>query len=130
MSTDRIEKKIVLKATKSRIWRALSNAEEFGQWFRVKLKGKFEPGARLSGPVTYPGYEHLTMDIFVERVEPERVLSYRWHPGATDPKVDYSNEPSTLVEFTLEEVAGGIQLSVVESGFDKLPLSRRDEAFR
>lgn len=130
MSTDRIEKNIVLRAPRSRVWRAIASAEEFGAWFGAKLEGAFAPGARVKGRITIPGYEHVIMDITVERVDPERLLSYRWHPYAIDPAVDYSGEPTTLVEFQLEEVAGGTRLTVVESGFDRIPLARRAEAFR
>src|SRR5262245_58037649 len=98
-STDRIEKKIQLRAPRSRVWRALTRAEEFGAWFRVKLEGEFAERATIRGRITYPGYEHLTFEAFVERMEPERLFSYRWHPYAIDPKVDYSAEPTTLVEF-------------------------------
>ena len=130
MSTDRIEKNVVLRAPRSRVWRALANPEEFGVWFGAKLQGRFTPGARVQGPITYPGYEHLTMEITVERVEPERLFSFRWHPDAIDPAVDYSSEPTTLVEFRLEEVEGGTRLTVVESGFDRIPLARREKAFK
>ena len=129
-STDRIEKQIVLKATRSRVWQALTDAEQFGTWFRVKLETAFVPGRPASGQITYPGYEHVRFEVQVERMEAERLFSFRWHPYAVDPKVDYSKEPSTLVEFTLEEVADGTRLTVVESGFDRLPAGRRDEAFR
>jgi uncharacterized protein YndB with AHSA1/START domain len=130
-STDRIERQIVLKAPRSRVWRALSNAEEFGTWFGVALKGKaFAPGQRTRGQITYPGYEHIVFDVLVERVEPERLLSFRWHPYPADPSVDYSKESPTLVVFELEEAAGGTLLRVVESGFDNVPASRRMEAFR
>jgi uncharacterized protein YndB with AHSA1/START domain len=128
---DRIEKQIVLKAPRAKVWRALSNAEEFGTWFRVDLKGKkFEAGKRTTGKITYPGCEHILFDVTVERVEPEKLLTMRWHPYAVDPKVDYSKEPTTLIEFTLQDIPGGTLLKVVESGFDKLPPERRDEAFR
>jgi len=130
MSTDRIEKNIVLRAPRSRVWRAIAGAEEFGAWFGVKLEGAFAPGARVKGRITTPGYEHVIMDITVERIDPERLFSYRWHPYAVQPGVDYSGEPTTLVEFQLEEVAGGTRLTVVESGFDRIPLARRAEAFR
>jgi len=130
MTTDRIEKKVVLRAPRSRVWRAISNASEFGSWFGVKLEGAFAPGACVRGRITSPGYDHLTLEITIERVEPERLLSYRWHPYAIDPAVDYSAEPTTLVEFMLEEVTGGTELTVVESGFDRIPLARRAEAFR
>ena len=130
MSTDRIEKTIVLRAPRSRVWRAIANAEEFGAWFGVKLEGAFAPGARVQGRITTPGYEHLTMEITIEQVDPERLFSYRWHPYAIDPSVDYSGEPTTLVEFRLDEVAGGTRLTVIESGFDRIPLARRAEAYR
>jgi len=130
MSTDRIEKSIVLRAPRSRVWRAIASPEEFGTWFRVKLEGAFAPGATIRGHITYPGYEHLTMEMQIERIEPERLLAYRWHPHAVEPGVDYSHEPTTLVEFRLEEVSGGTRLTVTESGFDEIPLARRDHAFR
>ncbi|HET9787165.1 MAG TPA: SRPBCC family protein [Pyrinomonadaceae bacterium] len=130
-STDRIERSVMLKASRSRVWRALSNGEEFGNWFGVKLEGKsFVAGQRVQGQITYPGYEHLVFDVLIERVEPERVLSWRWHPAAIDPAVDYEKEPTTLVVFELKEVEGGTLLTVVESGFDSVPPSRRLEAFR
>ena len=129
-STDRIEKQILLHAPQPRVWRALTDAEEFGAWFRVKLEGPYVPGGRTKGKITYPGYEHITMEVQVERIEAESLFSYRWHPYAIDPKVDYSGEPTTLVEFRLEPTEGGTLLTVVESGFDQLPASRRDEAFR
>lgn len=129
-STDRIEKKVVLRAPRSRVWRAISTAEEFGTWFRVNLEGVFAEGATIRGRLTHPGYEHVTMDLMVERIEPERYFSYRWHPYAIDPAVDYSAEPTTLVEFILEEAEGGTAVTIVESGFDRIPLARRAEAFR
>ena len=128
---DRIEKNILLKAPGSRVWRALTNAREFGQWFRAKLDGDFAVGEPIRGKITYPGYEHLTMELNVERMdEAERIFSFRWHPHAVDPKVDYSMEPTTLVEFQLEEVPEGTLLTVVESGFDQIPEERRAKAFR
>ncbi len=130
-STNRIARKILLKAPRSRVWRALSNAEEFGGWFGVAFKGKtFAAGKRVQGQVTYPGYEHLVFEVVIERMEPERLLSWRWHPAAVEPSVDYSKEPTTLVVFELKEVEGGTLLSVVETGFDGIPPSRRLEAFR
>jgi len=130
MSTDRIEKKIVLRVPRSRVWRALTNAEEFGAWFGAKLSGSFAPAAVVKAVITSKGYEGLTFDLEVERIEPEHRLSYRWHPAAIDQKVDYSKEPTTLVEFVLDEVAGGTELTVTESGFDRLPAGRRADAFR
>jgi uncharacterized protein YndB with AHSA1/START domain len=129
-STDRIEKTVTLKAPRARVWRALADAAQFGEWFRVRLDDEFAVGATIRGRITHPGYEHLTMEVVVERMEPERVFSFRWHPYAVDPKVDYSAEPMTLVEFTLEDAPGGTRLTIVESGFDRIPLSRRAEAFR
>lgn len=129
-STDRIEKRVVLRAPRSRVWRAISTAEEFGAWFRMNLEGAFAEGATIRARITIPGYEHVTLEMLVERIEPERYFSYRWHPYAIDPAVDYSAEPTTLVEFTLEETEGGTALTIVESGFDRIPLARRSEAFR
>jgi uncharacterized protein YndB with AHSA1/START domain len=130
-STDRIERKILLKAPRSRVWRALSDAKEFGDWFGVDFTGEtFAEGKLVKGRVTYPGYEHLLMEIIIERLVPERLLSWRWHPAAIDPAVDYSQEPMTLVVFELKEGEGGTMLSVVESGFDKIPLARRADVFR
>jgi uncharacterized protein YndB with AHSA1/START domain len=129
-STDRIEKRIVLHAPRSRVWRAITDHREFGEWFRVKLAGPFAAGARVTGQITYPGYEHLTMDIVVERIDAPDLFSFRWHPNAVDPKGDYSAEPTTLVEFRLTEVPEGTSLTIVESGFDRIPPGRRSEAFR
>jgi uncharacterized protein YndB with AHSA1/START domain len=129
-NTDRIEKRIVLRAPRSRVWRAITTAEEFGAWFRVRLDGVFAEGATIQGRITHPGYEHMTMDMLIERIQPERYFSYRWHPYPVDPAVDYSAEPTTLVEFKLEDTEGGTTLTIVESGFDRIPLARRAEAFR
>jgi uncharacterized protein YndB with AHSA1/START domain len=128
-TTDRIEKEIVLRAPRSRVWGALTKAEQFGAWFGIKLEGDFAPGAHVHGQMTSPPYEHVTVDFAIERMEPESRLSYRWHPYPVEPGVDYSSEPTTLVEFHLEEVAEGTQLKVVESGFDRIPAARRAEAF-
>jgi uncharacterized protein YndB with AHSA1/START domain len=129
--TDRIERKILLKAPRSRVWRALSDTKEFGDWFGVSFDGKaMIAGKPLQGTITHPGYEHLAFEVLIERVEPERLLSWRWHPFAIDPSVDYTGEPMTLVVFELQETGDGTLLSVVESGFDNIPLSRRLTAFR
>jgi uncharacterized protein YndB with AHSA1/START domain len=128
--TDRIEKKVTLHASRSRVWRALTNTAEFGSWFGVRLEGEFAEGATIRGQITHPGYEHLTLEMLVERIEAERYFAYRWHPYAIDPKTDYSREPTTLVEFRLEDGDGGTVLSIVESGFDRIPAARRAEAFR
>jgi uncharacterized protein YndB with AHSA1/START domain len=129
-NTDRIEKQILLRAPRSRVWRALTDYEEFGAWFRVKLEGPFVRGEWTRGKITYPGYEHLTMDVLVEKMDENELFSFRWHPNAVDPKADYTKEPTTLVEFRLKETSGGTLLTVSESGFDQIPAERRDEAFR
>lgn len=129
-STDRIEKEIVIRAPRSRVWRAISDAKEFGDWFRVEMTDAFSPGTPARGRILHPGYEHLRFEVQVERIEPERLFSYRWHPYAVDPNHDYSSEPMTLVVFELSEVPGGTQVNVTESGFDRIPLDRRAEAFR
>ena len=129
--TDQITKQIELRAPQSRVWRALSDRTEFGAWFGVRFPaGTFVLGETVSGNITYPGYEHVGMDIEIVDVTPERTLAYRWHPNAIDPKTDYSSEPTTLVIFTLEATATGTLLTVVESGLDSIPLHRRDETFR
>ena len=130
MANDRIEKQIELKAPVSRVWRALTDYREFGEWFRVKLEGPFVAGQPAEGFITWPGYEHLRMEVVVQKIEPEQYFSYTWHPYALDPKIDYSKETPTLVEFTLEKTAKGTLLKVTESGFDKIPSERRLEAFR
>ena len=130
-STDRIEKRLVMHAPRSRVWRAITTAEEFGTWFRMKFDGEFAEGATVHGVITHPGYEHVCpVEMLIERIEPEQYFSYRWHPYALDPAVDYSAEPTTLVEFILEEVEGDTAVTIVESGFDRIPLARRAEAFR
>ena len=126
----RIEKRIEVKAPVARVWRAISDYREFGQWFKVKIDGPFVPGQISTGQITYPGYEHLKWEAVVQKMDPERLFSFTWHPSAIDPKVDYSKEPSTLVEFRLEKIATGTLLVVTESGFDKLPANRMLEAFR
>ncbi|KAB2938741.1 MAG: SRPBCC family protein [Hyphomicrobium sp.] len=128
--SDRIEKTIEIKAPVARVWKALTDHLEFGAWFRVRLEGPFVPGQASRGRITHPGYEHVTMEVMVQRMQPERLFSFTWHPYAVDPKVDYADETPTLVEFTLEPTKGGTLLRVVESGFDKIPAHRRDEAFR
>lgn len=130
--TDRIERSVMIDAPRERVWRALSNAEEFGTWFGANLNGQtFAPGQRARGQITIKGYEHVWFDIVVERIEPQQLLSYRWHPYAIDPAVDYTAEEPTLVTFTLSDTPKkGTLLKVVESGFDKVPPQRRLEAFR
>jgi len=128
--TDRIEKTIELKAPVSRVWRALTDYREFGSWFRVRLEGPFVPGQVSRGYITHPGYEHVRWEAIVQKMEPERLFSFTWHPYSVDPNEDFSAEPSTLIEFTLEKTAHGTLLRIVESGFDQLPSKRRDLAFR
>ena len=126
----RIEKRIELKASPARVWRALTDHREFGEWFQVKLEGPFIPGQPARGHLTYPGYEHLKFEVIVQKMEAEQLFSFTWHPYAVDPKKDYSKETPTLVEFRLEKTATGTLLTVTESGFDKVPANRRAEAFR
>jgi uncharacterized protein YndB with AHSA1/START domain len=140
MSTDRIKKKILLKAPLARVWRALSDSTEFGTWFGMRFDGPFAPGTKMTGAIVptkvnadvakgQQKYEGLPIEITIEQMEPERLLSFRWHPGAVDPKVDYSREPTTLVVFTLEQVPDGVLLTVTETGFDQIPLARRAQTF-
>ena len=129
-TSDRIEKHFQVSATRSRVWRAISDAGEFGAWFGMKLDRPFAPGATVFGRLTIPGYDHITVEILVEKVEPEGYFSYRWHPYPMNPAIDYTAEPTTLVEFRLQETAGGTAITITESGFDRLPASRRAEAFR
>ena len=131
-SGDRIERKVVIDAPRSRVWGLLENAEKFGDWFGANLKGQtFAPGRRARGHLTFKGYEHVWFDVVIERIEPQTTFAYRWHPYAVDPKVDYEQEEPTLVTFTLNDAPGnGTLLTVVESGFDKVPPHRRLEAFR
>ena len=127
---DSIEKRIELKAPVSRVWRALTDHAEFGAWFGVRLEGPFIPGQIARGRVTHPGYEHVTWQATVQQMEHEHLFSFTWHPYAVDPNVDYSQETPTLVEFRLHPMATGTLLVVTERGFDKIPSSRRLEAFR
>ena len=140
MSTDRIEKKILLHAPRERIWRALSNSAEFGTWFGMKFDGPFVPGAVMRCVIVgtkvnaevgkaQKEYEGMSGEITIERIEPERLFSFRWHPFAVERGVDYSAEPTTLIVFTLEETPDGVLLTVTESGFDQIPLERRSKAF-
>lgn len=140
MDTDRIEKKILLRAPRERVWRALADSSEFGAWFGMKFDGPFAPGRRMRAVIVptkvdsevgkgQKKYEGMTFEITIEQIQPERLLSFRWHPNAVEPGVDYSREPTTLVTFGIEEVADGVLLTVTESGFDQIPLERRAKAF-
>ena len=140
MSADRIEKSTVLAAPIERVWRAVSDAREFGSWFGVAFDGPFREGARLTGsivPTTVDAevaamqkpHEGKRFEFVVERIEPMRRIVFRWHPFAIDPAVDYSSEPATRIEIVLEETAGGTRLTLTESGFDRIPIERRAKAF-
>jgi uncharacterized protein YndB with AHSA1/START domain/uncharacterized damage-inducible protein DinB len=129
-STDRIEKVVSLDAPRSRVWRALTDVEQFNAWFGSALTGTFAPGAEVSGKLTFRSLEHVTMTLWIETMDPERVFSFRWHPYAIEAGVDYTPEPTTLVTFTLEDTAGGTRLTIVESGFDAIPAHRRATAFK
>lgn len=128
--SDRIEKSVELKAPVGKVWKALTDYRAFGDWFRVKLEGPFKPGEISRGRITYPGYEHVTWEAVVQKMEPERLFSFTWHPYGVDKTKDYSAETPTLVEFTLEPTGTGTLLRLVESGFEKVPAERRAEAFR
>jgi uncharacterized protein YndB with AHSA1/START domain len=139
-SNDQIQKKVLLSAKRERVWRAISDSKEFGTWFGVELEGPFAPGARLKAKIVptkvdpevarkQESYSGKTFDFFVDRIEPMRLFSYRWHPYAVDSTTDYSKEPTTLVVFELEEAPGGTLLTITESGFDQIPLDRRAKAF-
>jgi uncharacterized protein YndB with AHSA1/START domain len=128
--SDRIEKQIELKAPVSRVWKALTDHRQFGEWFRVKIDSPFVAGEASRGSITFPGYEHLKWEAVVQKIEPEHLFSYTWHPYAVDPAVDYSGETPTLVEFRLQPTATGTLLTVTESGFDQIPAHRRGDAFR
>jgi len=127
---NKVEKQIEIAAPVAKVWDALTDAEKFGTWFRVKLEGPFVAGEVARGRVTWPGYEHLKWVATVKEIVPEKLLSFTWHPYAVDPGMDYSKEEPTLVEFRLEATAMGTLVTVTESGFDKVPEARRAEAFR
>ena len=129
VTPDRIEKQVTLDAPRSRVWRALTDVAQFNAWFGVKLSAPFVPGAEVSGQITIRDYDHVTMTIWIETMEPERFFSFRWHPYAIEPGIDYADEPTTLVSFTLEDSGKGTRLTIVESGFDAIPESRRAKAF-
>ncbi|MCM0082275.1 SRPBCC family protein [Geomonas sp. Red32] len=127
---DSVEKTIELKAPVSRVWHALTDYREFGEWFQAKLESPFTPGQVTTGHMTYPGYEHIKWEAEIKQMEPEKLFSYTWHPYAIDPSVDYSHETPTLVEFRLEKIETGTLFRVKETGFDKLPPHRREEALQ
>jgi uncharacterized protein YndB with AHSA1/START domain len=141
MSTDRVEKKLLLKAPRSRVWRAITDSAEFGHWFGVRFEGPFKPNTSMKGSIVGTAVDPeinkaqqkhagLSFEFVIDRIEPERLFSFRWHPHAVERGVDYSAEPMTLVEFTLEAQGNDTLLTVTESGFDQIPLSRREQAFK
>jgi uncharacterized protein YndB with AHSA1/START domain len=138
--TDRIEKQTLLRTPRERVWQAISQPKEFGHWFGAELDGDFVAGRHLKGRIVptrvdpevakmQEPYRGAALDLDVERIEPEQSLAFRWHPGAADPAADYTKEPTTLVEFDLKDAPGGTLLTITESGFDRLPSERRDEAY-
>ena len=127
-STDRIQKTILLRAPRSKVWRALTDSAQFGQWFGARLEDPFAAGRQAQGAITIPGYTHIRFKVDVEQMEPERLFSWRWQPGG-DPDKDPA-EPPTLVVFELEAVPEGTRLTVTETGFDRLPPARRPKAYR
>jgi uncharacterized protein YndB with AHSA1/START domain len=129
-TTDRIEKTTVLRAPQTRVWRALTDHTQFAAWFGIRFDEPFAVGRTIKGQVTSRGYEHVILDMAIERMDPEEHFAYRWHPHAVDANIDYSAEPMTLVEFRLKSVPEGTELTIVESGFDRIPAHRRDEAYR
>jgi uncharacterized protein YndB with AHSA1/START domain len=137
---DRIEKRILLRAPRARVWRTISDYKEFGQWFGVKFDAPFKPGAPQRGVLVgtsvdpevakaQRAHANVPFEITIDRIEPERLFSFRWHPNAIERGVDYSHEPTTLIEFALEDAPEGTMLTVTESGFDRIPLERRAAAF-
>jgi uncharacterized protein YndB with AHSA1/START domain len=139
--TDCIRKQILLRAPQARVWSAISDAQQFGSWFGVRFEGSFAPGAHLTGRITpttvdaeiakaQEPYAGTPFHMWIERIEPLRSFAFRWHPYAIEPAKDYSQEPTTLVEFVLQEVPDGTLLTITESGFDQVPLARRAEAFK
>jgi uncharacterized protein YndB with AHSA1/START domain len=127
---NQIEKRVELQAPVARVWRALTDYREFGEWFRVALEGPFVPGQVARGRITHPGYEHVVWQATVKDMQPESLFSFTWHPYGIDPKVDYSKEEPTLVEFRLAPAGQGTLLVITESGFDRIPAHRRMEALR
>ena len=140
-SMDRIEKKVLLRAPRSKVWRAISDSAEFGTWFGMKVDGPFVSGKKMRGVIVptkvdaevakmQKPYEGKAFELQIEKIEPERLFSFRWHPYAVERDVDYSAEPTTLIVFQLDDAEGGVMLTVTESGFDQIPLARRAKAFQ
>jgi uncharacterized protein YndB with AHSA1/START domain len=140
MSTDCIEKQVLLRAPLPRVWEAISNSDRFGSWFGVAFDGPFKEASRVTGKIVPTSVDPEVaklqqphagkhFEFWIERIEPMRRISFRWHPYAIDPSVDYSGEPTTLIVFELRERSDGTQLTITESGFDGIPLARRAAAF-
>ena len=129
-STNTIEKHADLRAPIARVWRALSDSQEFGSWFGVKLESPFTPGKTTAGHITNRGYEHIRAEFHVDRVDARTyTLVFRWRPYAIEPNVDYSHEPYTTVTLALSEIPTGTHLAITETGFDGIPAARRAKAF-
>src|SRR5262245_5891986 len=125
MMDDLVEKQIELKAPVARVWRALTDHREFGEWFRVKIDRPFAVGEVSRGHITYPGYEYLKWEATIQKMEPEKLFSFTWHPYAIDPAVDYTTEPTNLVEFRLEATDDGHVIRVTESDLFKFSDARQ-----
>jgi uncharacterized protein YndB with AHSA1/START domain len=141
MNTDRLVKEVLLKSSLERVWNALTDSNEFGSWFGMKLEGPFRAGQLLRGHIAPTSvdpevakmqkpYEGTAVVLWIERIEPKTLFSFQWHPYAVDLNTDYSKEPRTTVTFALKEESGGVRLTITESGFEDLPISRRNEALK
>ena len=139
MNTDRIEKQVVLKAPLERVWRAISESDQFGRWFGMAVEGPFIAGQWVAAKIVptevdaevakhQEPYRGMAFELFIERIEPMRRFAFRWHPNAVEPGKDYRAEPTTLVSFELKEHGDGVLLTITESGFDQIPLERRAKA--
>lgn len=140
MSSDRIEKSVTLQAPRERVWQAISDSKKFGTWFGMELDGPFVAGKPITGRIVPTKVDPETakmqeahrgspVEFRVERIEPMDLFSFRWHPYAIEKQIDYASEPTTLVQFELSDAPGGTHLRITESGFDKIPLERRAQAF-
>lgn len=138
--TDQIVRKILLRAPRERVWNAVSDSRQFGTWFGAEFNGTFVPGKSVNGKIVgtkmdaevaarQKSHSDRVFEFAIDRIEPQRLFSYRWHPYAVEPGIDYSKEPMTLVVFELEDAPGGTMLTVTESGFDRIPSERRAKAF-
>jgi uncharacterized protein YndB with AHSA1/START domain len=138
---DKIEKKVLLHAPLERVWQAISDAQQFGSWFGARFDGPFRAQSRLSGAITPTSvdpevaklqkpHEGKAFEFWVDRIEPMRYIAFRWHPFAIEPNIDYTKEPTTLIEFTLQAIGEATELTIVESGFENIPIARRADAFR